>query len=555
MSLSVHLKHAGRLAEIARLLVKYGRGDLVKHAGLGDLVTESRASPDSGADPQQLARDLEALGPTFIKLGQMLSTRADMIPLAYVEALSKLQDDVGAFPYEEAAAIIEEELGGRIAKLFVSFDREPIASASLGQVHHGVLRDGREVAVKVQRPGVRERVAGDLEILEELARFVDAHTDVGRRFQFVAILAQFRDSLVREMDYRQEARNLTTLGRNLADFPLIVVPAPVAGYTTSRVLTMDFVRGTKITKVSPLRRVELDGTALAEELFRAYLQQVLVDGFFHADPHPGNVFLTEDGRVALIDLGMVAHVSPHVRDQLLKLMIAIGNGWGDEVADIASQMGEELPSFDREATRRDIAGLVAWSEGLTVADMDVGRVLLEITRSCSGNGLRMPPDFAMLGKTMLNLDRVGHALDPDFDPNACLRRSVGLIAGRRVREAGSAQHFLGSIVDARDFLKALPGRANKILDKLANNELKLTVEAIDEDRLISGLQKIANRITLGLLIASLVVGAALIMRVPTTWQVFGYPGLGILLFLAAALGAGWLAVHILVHDGKHRKGT
>jgi len=554
MSLSVHLEHAGRLAEVARLLVKYGRGDLVKRAGLGDLIEDSPAPGADGAGPAQLARDLEALGPTFIKLGQMLSTRADMIPAAYVDALSKLQDDVAPIPYEEAVQVVEKELGARITKLFESFDREPMASASLGQVHHAVLRDGREVAVKVQRPGVRERVASDLDILAELAKFIDAHTDIGRRFRFGEIVAQFRDSLIRELDYRQEARNLQTLGSNLEEFPLILVPAPIGSYTTSRVLTMEFVRGMKVTTISPLRRVELDGAALAEELFRAYLEQVLVDGFFHADPHPGNVFLTDDGRVALIDLGMVAHVSPRMRDHLLKLMVAIGNGHGDEAADIACSMGEPMPSFDREAARRDIAGLVAWNEGLTVADIDVGRVLLGITRSCGANGLRVPPDLAMLGKALLNLDRVGHVLDEAFDPNASLRRHAGEIARRRVRQAGSMHDLFGAAIDARDFLEALPRRANKILDALANNELKVTVEAIDEDRLISGLQKIANRITLGLLLASLVVGAALIMRVPTTWMVMGYPGLAILLFLAAALGAGVLAVHILNQDGKHRKG-
>jgi predicted unusual protein kinase regulating ubiquinone biosynthesis (AarF/ABC1/UbiB family) len=557
MSLSLQPKHLKRYAEIARILVRYGRSDLVKRAGLEDVLEErgndDPAIPSGGPEPEQLARDLERLGPTFVKLGQLLSTRADFVPMAYIEALARLQDDVEPISYVEVEEVVEQELGVRISKAFQSFDVEPLASASLGQVHHAVLRDGRQVAVKVQRPGIRERVADDLEVLEGIATLLDAHTDAGRKYDFRGMLRSFRDSLVRELDYRQEARNLVTIATNLAELDRIVVPRPVDDYTTGRVLTMDYVRGLKITKVSKLRRIDVDGAALAEQLMQAYLKQILVDGFFHADPHPGNVFLTDDGRIALIDLGMVARVAPRMQDQLLKLVVAISQGNGDEAAEVSFVMGEPLAWFDRETARREIATLVAWNQGLTVQDIQVGRIVLEITRISGQNGLRLPSDLTMLGKALLNLDKVGRTLDPEFDPNASIRRHTAEVASRRMREGASVESFLGSFVDARDLLRHLPARVSRILDAVANNEIKVTVEAIDEDRLIAGLQKIANRITVGLILASLVVGAALLMRVETKWTILGYPGLAILLFLAAAIGAGTVAVHILASDGRHAK--
>lgn len=547
------LKRLGRHATLARLLLRYGRSDLLKSLDVEEVFREDAPSDEGDDDPKQLALELEKLGPTFVKLGQLLSTRPDLLPAPYIEALSRLQDDVDPVAFEEIVPIIEEELGVRVSKAFESIDREPLASASLGQVHHAVMRGGRHVAVKVQRPDVRQRVLADLEMLEELATFVDAHSDLGRRWNLTSIVAEFRDSLARELDYEQEARNLETLARHLGGFDRIMVPKPISAFTSTRVLTMEFVRGTKITSVSPLRRVELDGSVLAEQLFKAYLDQILVHGFFHADPHPGNVFLTDDDRVALIDLGMVAHVSPRLRDQLLKLIIAISNGAGDDAAEIAWEIGEPMPETDRDAVRREIAALVAWNEGLTVKDIQVGSMVLEITRLSGHHGLRVPADLALLGKALLNLDKVAHVLDPDFDPNAAVRRHAAEIASRRVSAGMRPENLLSSLVDSLELVKALPHQLGRILDAAANNELSVHVDAIDEDRLITGMQNIANRITLGVVLASLVVGAALTMRVETNFMLLGYPGLSIILFLAAAIGCGWLALHILLSDGKNRK--
>lgn len=286
--LSLKTEHLKRYREIARLALKYGRNGWAKSSELDELLADERhiAAPD-GADPKQFADDLEKLGPTFIKLGQLLSTRADLLPMPYLEALSRLQDDIEPFPFSAVEQTIQTELGVRLSKAFQHFETEPVAAASLGQVHQAVLRTGRAVAVKVQRPEIREQIVEDLGALAKIAEFLDKHMETGRRYELQKVLDEFRKTLFRELDYRHEARHLTILRENLRDFDRIVVPAPVEDYTTSRVLTMDWVRGTKVTLLSPLRRIDLDGEALADELFRAYLHQILIDGFFHADPHPG----------------------------------------------------------------------------------------------------------------------------------------------------------------------------------------------------------------------------------------------------------------------------
>src|SRR5215470_13964698 len=332
MSVLLKPERLKRYKDVALLLIKYGRSDLVRQAGLDSAVKLDEIRSSAAASADELAVDLEKLGPTFIKLGQLLSTRADLLPGPYLDALERLQDRVEPFPYEEVEQIVSSELGVRISKAFADFETKPIAAASLAQVHRAYLRDGRAVAVKVQRPRIRELIVEDLDALNEVAIFLDAHTELGKRYEFENMLLQLHKSLLRELDFKTEAENLATISRNLEEFELIVVPDPVDDFCTSRVLTMDYIEGKKITALSPLRLLELDGSNLADELFRAYLKQFLVDGLFHADPHPGNVFVTDDDRVALLDLGMVGHVSRTFQDNLLQSLQDINEGRGDDSA-------------------------------------------------------------------------------------------------------------------------------------------------------------------------------------------------------------------------------
>ena len=553
MVLSLKPERLRRYKDVVALFVKYGRSDLVRK---GDLALASNRSALALAikpKAEEFADDLEKLGPTFIKLGQLLSTRADLLPEGYLESLSRLQDDVEPFAFEEVQQIVSRELGARLSKLFAEFDSKPTAAASLAQVHRAVMRDGRAVVVKVQRPGIRPQIVEDLEALEETAEFIDAHTELGKRYEFSSLLAELRRSLLRELDFKREAGNLVRLGSSLREFEKIIVPEPIEDYTTSRVLTMEYIPGKKITDVSPLRLLEIDGMALSEELFRAYLKQILIDGFFHADPHPGNVFLTEDDRIALLDLGMVSHISGRFQENLLSLLVAISQGRGDEAARVAIKMGEEKPGFDKADFRYRVANLVARHADATLEQIDAGRVTLEITRIAADCWFRMPQEFTMIAKAMLNLDRVVHTLAPDFDPNAIIRDEASKMLTRKMAKSIESGSVLSRLIEVKEFVERLPNRVNKILDAIGNNELKIGVDAIDEKVVLDGLQKVANRITLGLILASLIIGAALMMRVETSFKIWGYPGLPAIFFVLAALAGLILAISIAFTDEKPKK--
>jgi ubiquinone biosynthesis protein len=560
MSILPKTEHLKRYKDVALLLIKYGRSDLVKASGLeAALVEDEISDAKSAPKAEDLADDLERLGPTFVKLGQLLSTRADLLPPAYLEALSRLQDKVGPFSFAEVERIVESELGVRISKAFARFDSKPIASASLGQVHRAEMRDGREVVVKVQRPNIREQMVEDFDALAEVANFLDARTEIGRRYEFAPMVEVLRKSVLRELDYKEEASNLLTFANNLSNFDAIILPRPVEDYTTSRVLTMEFVRGRKITDLSPLGLMEIDGARLAEQLFRAYLQQILVDGVFHADPHPGNVFIVagedEETRIALIDLGMVGHVTSGFQDNLLRLLLSIAEGRGEDTAEITIRMGEKKGGFDEKDFQRRIADLVVRHTDASMNKIDAGAVVLEITRIAADCNFRLPADFTMIAKTLLNLDRVVYTLSPTFDPNATIRRYATEILQHRMLKALEPGNLMTSLIDVKEFVERLPSRVNKILDAIGNNDLQIKVDALDEKVLMEGAQKIANRITLGVVIASMIIGAALLMRVETAFKIFGYPGLAIICFLLAAAAGGYLIVVILFYDQPTKKRT
>ncbi|MDQ3069399.1 MAG: AarF/UbiB family protein, partial [Acidobacteriota bacterium] len=312
-------------------------------------------------------------------------------------------------------------------------------------------------------------------------------------------------------------------------------------------------QGHKITKLNPVVRIDIDGEALAEELFRAYLRQIIIDGFFHADPHPGNVFLTDDGRVALLDLGMVSRISKSRQEELLKLLMAVAEGRGEIAAQIAIKMGQELEDFDRDGVEKEIIDMVTRYQDSKLHDVQAGAVVMQISRISGTHGLRMPSDLSMLGKALLNLDEVGRTLSPHFDVQASIRRNAGDLMQERMRSSLTPSSMFAAALEMKEFVGALPGRVNTLLDAVSKNEVKLKMEVIDEGALIEGFQKIANRITLGLMIAALIIGAALLMRVETTWKILGYPGLAMLFFLIAAGGGMWLAYSILTSDKQPRK--
>ena len=546
MKFSLH--YLKRYKDIALLLAKYSQAGAKSPFGF-----EQQAGSDAQTKAQELPNDLERLGPTFVKLGQLLSSRADLLPEQFLKPLSRLQDKVKPFPYQDVEFIVENELGAKINKLFSRFDREPIAAASLGQVHRAALHDGREVVVKVQRPGIQEQIKEDFAALAEIAKVLHRHTEFGQRHELVKLLDEFETSIAHELDYRREASNMITLGTNLREFKRIRIPQPVDKYTTHKVLTMDFIDGTKITELSPLAALDIDGRALAEELFQAYLKQVLLDGTFHADPHPGNVFLTTDNCIGLIDLGMVGYTTPAMQESLLKLLLAVSEGDSDQAASVAISISETAPEFDEPQFRHKLGQLVAEQLSGTLSQMDLGKTLLEVSRTAANTGLFVPIELTLLGKTLLQLDAIGRSFAPDFDPNESIRRNAARILNRRVKSTLTEGKMFSSLLEAKQFVGALPSRLNKILDAVGNAELNVNVKPSETNFLIESFQKVANRITTGLILASLIVGAALLMRVETDFRIFGYPGLAILCFIFAATGGVWLLLNILWQDHKSKR--
>ena len=548
MKLAPH--YLKRYKDIALLLLRYGQ------TGLGSRFASEKLDAKNGhdqGDAEGLPNDLERLGPTFVKLGQLLSGRPDLLPERHLKALARLQDRVKPFPFPDVEDIIQAELGARINKIFCDFEAQPLAAASLGQVHCASLHDGRPVVVKVQRPNITRQIEEDFAAIEEIARFLDRHTGVGHRYQLPKIVEEFERTLAHELDYRREAANMLTLARNLAQFEHIRIPAPIESYTTNRVLTMERIEGVKITGLSPLARLDFDGGMLAEELFRAYLQQILVDGIFHADPHPGNILLTQDNKIGLLDLGMVGHTSPAMQDNLLKLLIAVSEGSSDEAADIAIRISDPRPDFDEVAFRQQIGQLVAQQQHATLSQIDVGRVILDVSRGAADTRLLVPTELSLLGKTLLQLDQVGRTLAPDFDPNESIRRNARQILNQRLKSSFTEGKMVSGLLEAKQFLGNLPARLNEILESLGNAELNVNVKPIETEFLIESAQKVANRITTGLVLAALIVGAALLMRIETKFQLFGYPGLAMICFLvAAAVGFG-LVLDILWKDHKSKR--
>jgi predicted unusual protein kinase regulating ubiquinone biosynthesis (AarF/ABC1/UbiB family) len=537
-------------AALANLFIRYG-------SRLSAAAGSSAASSDAKSiteieEARKFAADLEKLGPTFVKLGQLLSTRADLLPPSYLEALGRLQDNVEPVSVADVYQIIEEDLRVKVSKAFSWFDSAPLASASLGQVHRATLRDSRSVAVKVQRPGIAEHVKNDLAALDEIAALVDQHTRTGRRYEFAPMVHEFRKALMVELDYKQEGSHLRTLRRNLAEFERIVIPAPIDGYTSTRVLTMDYITGTKVTALNRVTFVDLDPEGLADELIQAYLHQILIDGFFHADPHPGNVLVTDDGRLALIDLGMTGHLSPSLQDKLLKLVLAISNGRGEEAAQAAIAVGEMRDGFDETGFTRDVVDLVGHYEDASLADLQLGTIILQVNQTAGAHGIKPPVELTMLGKTLLNIDLVGRCLAPSLDINAAIRGHAASLMQRRLLKSLSPSTVFSTVLEAKEFAEQLPRRINRVLESLASSQLKLKVEMIDEGAVMDGLQKVANRITLGLVLAALIISAAMMMRIDSSFRLMGYPGFPTVLFIVAGSIGLWLVVHIVASDRVHR---
>ena len=593
-------RYLPRLAATAGLFTRYGLKDFANRQGLEGLAAEEAEEQPTGNGDGVIERArafrkrLVELGPAYIKLGQVLSTRPDLLPDPYIHELERLQDDVDPIPFSVVEELIEKELGARISKLFDEFNPEPLGSASLGQVHDATLRDGRAVVVKAQRPGIRETLADDIEFFREFARFLADHTRAGHRIDLVGIIQQLEMALIDELDYRVEARNAAAFRRALAGFPRLLIPRVIEAYTTEKVLTMERIRGIKITDIPKLSRVEHDFGPLAEEFAKAYLKQITIDGHFHADPHPGNVFIVMPGtdnpwtpaevvagerratlrpattplskiehearieakdeaavvpvgepKLAMIDFGMTARLSTTMRDQIVRLLLNIAENRGDDAAETLIEIGQAADLQDRQEFVAAVSSLVGRNYDLTIGDIQAGTLLYEMLNISYAHGLKLPAELTLLAKALFNLDAVTRSLDPTYSPISTIREFSTRIANERAKRELSLSRVFQVATQTSDLMGALPHRLDLITERLAANEFSLKLESPQVPLLLRGMQKIANRVFSGLVLGGIVVASAMLMP---HRRALGTTG-----FIVAAVIGVYVVVSILVQDRKERR--
>jgi ubiquinone biosynthesis protein len=554
-------RNIGAYRDLLLLFTRYGRKDFRLSVSPEDFMTPeveaTEIEPDVRARAEAFATALKSMGPAYVKFGQLLSTRPDIVPHEYILALESLQDDLAPFSFADVERIVEEELGGRISKIFESFESTPLAAASLGQVHRAVLRDGREVVVKVQRPNVREQVRADLEIFSEIATELEKHTDVGRKMNLVGAIEQARVVMLSELNYLQEARNTETLRANLAAFPEIYIPTVLHDLSSPRVLTTELVKGKKISKLTPLSLIDRDYAQLASVLTRAYLKQICVDGIWHSDPHPGNIFVreTDEGepQLVLLDFGMVARISQEFQDEVIKLLLAISSNRGSEVADACVRVCEVQERFDAPKFVREVSALVAAVHDASPRDINTGQLIFTVISVANNNELRAPAELTMLGKTLLHLDAITKKLDPQYDPQQVIRDYAEQLMTQKLAQKFNPRNFYPALLDLNQLMLDLPHRTREIVDLTAAGKLAFGIKISQAEEFLSGMHKIANRITVGVVIAALLVSSSMMMRVPTSFVLFGYPGVAVLGYLLASAAAFYLIVSTFSHDRKDQE--
>ena len=552
------LKNIGRYTELALLMRRYGLKDF-KIGNKSEIVLaeppaddEQPLQPDVQSRAKAFAESLKKMGPTFVKFGQIVSTRPDIVPNEYVVELESLQDDVEPFSFADVEKIIESELKVRISKAFQSFEATPLAAASLGQVHEAVLRDGREVVVKVQRPDIRETIDKDLEVFLEIAETLETRTEIGRKMNVAEMVRQFSKTLLNELNYVQEANNMETFRRNLKEFPQIRIPEVVKDFSAAKVLTTERIRGKKVSKLTPFDLMEHNHHELATVLTRAYLKQICVDGFWHSDPHPGNIFI-EGEQLILLDFGMVARISGEFQDNIIKFLLGVTENRGAEVAELMIHMGHVEEGFDRERFIHDISTMVSDYHDADFTQVNTGQLIFNVIGIANSHALQVPSELAMLAKTLLHLDGITKKLDPDYNPQQVIREYAESLISKKVAQKFHPRNFYTALLDLNQLALDLPRRTRDIVDQAAGGKLTLNIKLQQADDFLKGMHKIANRITVGLVIAALVVGSSLMMRVPSRFQILGYPAIAMAGYLAASITAFYLIISTLMQDTRDRE--
>lgn len=536
-------RNVGRLSQIAGILAKYGWDYLIRHLGLGRLVPQYRAGRGEAVPlPATVRKILEELGPTFIKVGQVLSTRPDLLPLDYISELEKLQDTAPELPFETIKEVVERELGGNLESLFTYFSPRPLAAASLSQVHQARLPNNRRVAVKVQRPGVWRIIEVDLALLESLAARLERVLKVARLYNLRRVAKEMEEILRNELDYIREGRNAERLREILSRQKQIFIPGIIWDRTSQRVITMELLEGVKISDTAQLRQRGFDLGNLAKTLVQATLRQVYLHGFFHADPHPGNVWVRKDGTIAYLDFGMVGQLDQTLRDGLLVMFVSFVDGDAKRYVDSVLELGIVPRDVDRRALVRDIGRLFRKYRGMPPREVKVGQGFKEGLDMVMRYKVQPPPEMAIMGKVYINLEGVCQQLDPEFDFLSAAQPVLLEAIWQRFLPADLRGAALEVSLESRDLVLSAPRNLGRILSNLAEGQTHLDLSMGRMEELPRAFERAMNRMSLAFITGALFVGSGLALLAGTGPSVSGYPVIAVLGFTAAMLMSVFLGL-------------
>lgn len=546
-------RHLNRYRQILTVLIKYGFGDLLEmlkidqyiEVGL-QLISRNRGTRiEPLTRPQRLRMAFEELGPTYIKLGQVLSARPDLIPMDYIQELSKLQDAVPAFSFKEVCKVIESEFGRPPEEIFRSLEETPQASASIGQVHRAVLNDGEAVAVKFQRPGIRKIIEVDLEIMLHLATLAEHHIEELALHRPVKIVDEFARTLEKEIDYKIEATSMERCARQFLDDPYVYIPKIYREVTTSRILTAEYIEGIKISDFDRLESAGLDRKVITARGADLVLKQIFKHCFFHADPHPGNIFALPNNVICLIDFGMVGVVDRQTRDDFVDLLDSIAHQNEIQVSEVLLKLTYWDEEPDRRMLEREVADFMGRHLYKPLKEIELGKLLQQMLEVAAEFQLRIPPDLFLMIKALGTVEGVGHMLDPDFDMIARATPFIENVKLERYKPERVAEDIFDLTTKLLRFLRQFPKELLDITQIIRQRKLSLQFEHRGLETMLMTHDRISNRISFSILIAALIVGSALIVRSKTPPLIYGISLIGIILFLAAAIMGIWLLVAIL----------
>ncbi|BAK77855.1 ABC-1 domain protein [Pseudogulbenkiania sp. NH8B] len=543
----IAMRDLPRLKEITGILFRHGLGQFAQRLKLPRALAKAGAwlnlplpEGDEGLPPPVRVRlAFEELGPTFIKLGQILSTRVDVFPQEWITEFEKLQSNVPPLHPEQVPHLVKQALGHPIEELFAEFEMEPIGSASIAQVHRATLKDGTVVAVKLRRPGILPKVQADLRILEHIAGLIELEFPDARRYQPTEIVNEFARSLNREMNLAIEARNMERFRRDFADDPFVHVPGVYWDYTNPAVNVQDFIDGQAATRVDALQAAGLDPITLADRGADAVLRMILINGFFHADPHPGNVIFQPDNCIAFIDFGMVGRISHARRDEIVDLLAALSGRDERAMIDVLIEWTGTTP-VDEDKFADDISEFMFQYEHVPLKDLNISQLIVDIMALIRDHGIVLPPDMAMLFKALITLEGLGRQLNPDFQLVEHLTPFVRELILNRYTPKTLLKRGKQTLVEAMGMIGDLPRDLIRLGKDIRHGKFRINFDLQRLDSFGRQLDRTANRLTMGIVTGCLIIGSSIVMTVNAGPKLFGLPFFGFLGFMVAFFNSIWL---------------